>query len=182
MIQIRRNVFETNSSSTHSIALSQESKCLYSDKEIEDSFIKIGAVFTPKTEGTEAKDYEDSTDRTLNLATIPEKEWSFQRDVGILDDFANKMLYALLSYQHDKIVFAALYKYLIKKMNLDKLILPFAADPYSDDISFGVGGSSGIDHDSTSMLAYTLGMTDNKYSITDFLERKDVVVLLDQEG
>lgn len=178
MIQVRRNVFETNSSSTHSIALTTEGPTLYTDKEIADSFVKIGALLTPGAFVREL--YDDG--RTLNLATIPEAEWSFQRNVGILDDFANKTLYALLSYKNDKLILPAIYRFLLKRLALDQVILPFFMDKYDDELQLGVSAECGIDHDSTSALAFALGASDNKYSLMDFLNRKDIVVLLDQEG
>lgn len=172
MIQVRRNVFETNSSSTHSIALTQEGVSFYTQKEMEDSLIKAGAmIITPDP------DWEDR--RELNLASIPEKEWEFGWGPAVVDDFAHKLLYALLSFSEDKIITSGIQNFLKEKFKLEHIIFPAEFGDYHDII----GTRGYIDHDSTMVLGQLLHTHDEQgYTMEEFLTRRDIVVLLDSEG
>lgn len=172
MIQIRRNVFETNSSSTHSIALTQEGVSFYTQKEMEDSLIKIGAMITVPD-----KDWKDR--RELNLASIPEKEWEFGWGPAVVDDFAHKLLYALLSFSEDRIIRSGIQTFLLKEFKLEHIIFPAE---FGD--SYDIIGTRGyIDHDSTMVLGELLHAHDEQgCTMEEFLTRKDIVVLLDSEG
>ena len=159
MLQVRSNVFETNSSSTHSIALSSEILDKCNKEEALNSLLKIGA---------------QCDDSVLNLSTIPREYWEFGWGPEIYNDFGHKLLYALLSYERDKIIFNSLLEYTVEFLKISSIILPLEYDKYDKRIRL-IGD---IDHESLRTLSQSL--IDLEFE--NYLLNKNIFLVIDSEG
>lgn len=182
MIKIRNKVFETNSSSTHSVVILNnynyvkaleaacpeiaaqfeeffnKDKLYYTREEVIESFKNIGAGFDPEK-------------GVLDLSSIDDTEYDFDYVGGIqYADPAHKLLLVLTAldygyiedndYQYDG---RTLINFMEIDLGIEQVIKP----------SFGY---IGINHQCVDELVYSI-----RHDIYDFVMRKDTVLVLSHD-
>lgn len=185
MEQIRQGVFETNSSSTHSLviltdrermecyknvlpevyAILQEKfsdkNCRVSDEEIVAAFKKIRATIKKGV---------------LDLRKVKPVDYDFGYTEAVYGDPAHKILLALACdeghyaddyyYDYDNDEYSPFHKRLYKILNehgIASVIMP-------------KNGLTGIDHQCREDLIYSI-----KYDLENFILRKDYILMLDHD-
>ena len=179
MLKIRNNVFETNSSSTHSLVILSDSSYInalraveptlaekleeylgkeakYTREEIEKSFADIGATLK---------------DEVLDLTNVDPEHFDFGYTGGkAYSDPAHKLLFVLtmfeddgFGYHYDPDYFKDSFKETLKELGIKEVINP-------------KDGFTGIDHQSREEIIDAV-----KYDIPNFLLRKDYVLVLDHD-
>jgi hypothetical protein len=175
MINIRHNVFETNSSSTHSLVVvgGQFGRALIAAyPELKDTF-----EFLSKNPNYTWEEMYNSLEAigaklengVLDLTDVDEEEYDFGYVYEtIYADFAHKLLLALTirddPYHND-------YENYFKN-SLETTLLEFGIH----SVVPPKGGFTGIDHQSAEDLEYAV-----KYDLYRFLTRKDYVLVLDHD-
>ena len=167
---VRRGVFETNSSSTHAIMVQANYQ-----KTMNDRWTVAEGLEQLKTMGAIVKgDPEDWDGISINLSSIDPDLLEFGRTEEAYNQWGIKLLYAIISFRKDEFLWMGLISYL-KSIGIGTLILPVKHDHYNIK-----GEAVGyIDHDSTEALAKIFG---RGISFEEYLTRKDVYLVIDNEG
>ena len=180
MIKIRQKVFETNSSSTHSLIILNDYRYkealkaanpylakqfesafgednLYTKEDLFKAFKELGAVV-------------DIENGEIDLSTVPENDYDFgYTGPTAYVDPAHKMMFVLTMLDNDgwgydyEDYFKNRFKDLLSELGIKKITPP-------------KGGWTGIDHQSREEIEYQV-----KYDIPNFILRKDYVLLLDHD-
>ena len=168
---IRRGTFETNSSSTHSIMIREnagkDKKKTWTDDEAYEQLRAVGAVVKGK------KDSWGGI--TLDLGSIDPELVEFIRTEEAYNTFAMKLLYAIASFKGDSFLWPALLAFLKEKLDIETVYLK---TEYTCSHITGKGFGD-IDHDSTDALASIFA---NGISMEEYLFRKDIYLMIDNEG
>lgn len=179
MKKIRKNTFETNSSSTHSLVIVtnhsymnglkalfpeeyesmqkkiQERGLKYTREEVKDSFEKIGATLV---------------DGCLDLTNVDPKEFDFGYvDFTTYADAAHKILFVLTMYDDDYCYLSDPEYYMdrFRDILLD-LGIKYIKNPKD--------GYTGIDHQSRDEIIDRV-----KYDVNNFVSRRDYILVLDHD-
>ena len=164
---IRRNVFETNSSSIHSIAIVDNNKTFRYTKE---EAIK------------ELCDHANGVikNRTLYYDKFPDTDKIFSWGVDIFDDFYHKMLYSLIdlyseeSFNDESSEFNELVSFLKKFLDIDKIEVNTKNEKFLTP--FGE-----IDHQSTRLI-YDVFQNNHDILLTDFLVDTKYILIIDNDN
>lgn len=179
MIQIRKNIFETNSSSTHSLVILGRWTYKYALEAVAPDLAKefekrLENIFYTKEEMKEALEKIGATliNGTLDLTNVDPKHFDFgYTGPTAYADPAHKLLFALTLYDEE---FRYIYSYdpdyylerfhnMLKDMEINHIINP-------------KNGFTGIDHQSRDEIVDSV-----KYDIQEFILRKDYVLVLDHD-
>lgn len=179
MRKIRKNTFETNSSSTHSLVIVtnhsymnglkalfpeeyesiqkkiQERGLKYTQEEVKESFEKIGATLV---------------DGCLDLTNVDPKEFDFGYvDFTTYTDAAHKILFVLTMYE-DEYCYVYDPEYYMDRFKDILLTLGIHHIKKPKD------GYTGIDHQSRDEIIDQV-----KYDVDNFVSRRDYVLVLDHD-
>lgn len=180
MIKIRQNVFETNSSSTHSLVILNDHAYKYALKaanpKLAEEFEK---AFGDKNRYTEDDLYEalkavgakiDIEHHTLDLTEVDPEHFNFgYTGPTAYADPAHKLFFVLTMFDNDGWSYDP-DDYLVKRFRefLSSYGIMHVLPPKD--------GWTGIDHQSREEIEYAV-----KYDIENFILRKDYVLLLDHD-
>ena len=156
MLQIRRNVFETNSSSSHSIVVMKEAPARDKLTDMMDWF------FSQR----ELHFYEDD----LSFGRAP---------FDVLDDWYGRLRYALALFAYDDVMRDRITEILRKRLpNFEEFVFP--QEPWynedEDDTEYQYFYGS-VDHQSMDLLSKFL--TDHDISLEDFIFDDRYIVIID---
>lgn len=167
MLSLRRSVFETNSSSTHAIMICKNPVQGKSERwTLEEGFEQL--------RGMGAKVVSDSYSTSIDFGPMDPKLADFGRTEEAYNTFGMKLLYAIVSFKNDEFLWGALMHFLSKK-EISEIYLKVKYTqfrPKGETLGY-------VDHDSTEALAKIFG---NGMSFEDYLFRKDVFLVIDNEG
>lgn len=174
---VRRGVFETNSSSTHSVMIQQTDPILWCDGSIQsDRWTLDEGLEQLKRMGVGVR--EESWGRIdLDFGSIDPELADFGRTEEAYNEFGMKLLYALVSFRYDKFLFGALLSYLRHGLKVGSVFLKQEYGEFAG--AYSSPGFGTIDHDSMHALAKIFG---SGLSFEDYLFRKDVYIVIDNEG
>ena len=169
-ISIRKNVFETNSSSTHAIMVQANYQKTTHDRwTLQEGLDQLKAMGATVKGGP-----DDWKGITIDLSSIDPELLEFGRTEEAYNQWGMKLLYAVVSFRSDGFLWGGLINYL-KKLGIKTLMLPVKYDDYNPE-GLPIGY---IDHDSTEALAEIFG---RGMSFEGYLTRKDVYLVIDNEG
>lgn len=170
MIKIRKNVFETNSSSMHSLAIdifATESR--YTPDEILDD-LRMHSSSAPD----ESTIFVDDSHKQIIIFTgIPGEEFSYDWGYDVYSDFTNKFIYALANlgrYPLDLSLFTA---QLSKLIGYDIIIKESKKGNGSGSVAF-------IDHQSAGDLPSYIENAGT--SFIDFVLDKNIYLVIDTDN
>lgn len=167
MISLRRGVFETNSSSTHAIMICKNPVQGKSERwTLEEGFEQL--------RGMGAKVVSNSYSTSIDFGPMDPGMANFERTEEAYNTFGMKLLYAIVSFKRDEFLWGALLHFLAEK-DISELYLKIC---YTQCRPQG-GNFGSVDHDSTEALARIFG---DGMSFEDYLFRKDVYLVIDNEG
>lgn len=162
MINIRRGVFETNSSSSHSIVVMKDSQY-----ETEEYFNTLCEVVIEYDE--ELVQYIKSGEYRLSRF---ECDLEFGRSpFTVLDDFRSKLRYAIAYYQDDEDKIKEIMEVLKKYTGCTKIVYPYT---WNKDEAQEYKGY--IDHQSIGILD---SLINSGVSIEEFLTNRKYFVVID---
>jgi len=168
-VTIRKGVFETNSSSTHSIMIQANGP-----KQPERWTLKEGLDQLRAMGVTVTGDEDKIAGIALDFGSMDPEMAEFHRTEEAYNTWGMKLLYAIVSFMHNDFLWGGVLSYL-RKFHIKTLYLKHEYNEY-----YREGDSFGhIDHDSTGALAEIFS---NGLSFEDYLERKDVYLVIDNEG
>lgn len=164
---VRKGVFETNSSSTHSIMIQRNyKKTAHDEWTVEEGLAQLeemGVVIKPYGWG-----------HSLDLTNLKPGVLDFGRTEEAYNQWGIKLLYAIVSFRDDPFLWGGLMTYL-KEIGIRNLVMPVSyTDGYIEGKKAGY-----IDHESDGALARIFG---NGISFDGYLRRKDVYLVIDNEG
>lgn len=168
-MSVRKGVFETNSSSTHAIMIQKNFESEKSDKwTIEEGLEQLAAMRVNVQKG------RYSNEKTLDFSTMNPELAEFDRTEEAYNTWGMKLLYAIISFHNDEYLWAALMTYL-KKVGIREIRMTISFSDYCPQ-----GELLGhIDHESVGTLA---GIFAEDMKLDEYLERKDVYLVIDNEG
>lgn len=168
-MSMRKGVFETNSSSTHAIMVQKNFKSKISDKwSIEDGLEQLAAM------GVKVQNDKYSSKKTLDFSAMNPELAEFDRTEEAYNTWGMKLLYAIVSFRNDEYLWGALMTYL-KKVGISVVSMTISFSEYYPQGEF----LGHIDHESTGTLA---GIFAENMKLDEYLERKDVYLVIDNEG
>ena len=160
MINIRRGVFETNSSSSHSIVV-KNGDDQYETKEYFDS------LYNCREYDRDTGSYKKSPNYDL---TWESEELEFGRaPFRILYDFSSKLLYVIAYYQNNQNMMDEILKVVQKYTGCTKIKYPKMRDGEEDYKGF-------IDHQSLGILG---SLINSGVTIEEFLTNRKYFVVID---
>ena len=168
-INIRKGVFETNSSSTHSIMIQVNGPEKPERWTLEEGLDQLRAMGV-----TIVDDRNLWGTISLNFGTMDLELAEFHRTEEAYNTWGMKLLYAIVSFLGSKFLWSGLLGYL-KAKHIRSVILPQEYDEYDPN----GGGFGAIDHDSVGALGRIFS---HGISFEDYLERKDIYLVIDNEG
>lgn len=176
-MNVRQGVFETNSSSTHAIVFRKGPKIDGPDRwTVEEGLNQLRHMGVSVTEDLVWDGKTKATKQVydLDFSTMDEELAEFGRTEEAYNEWGVKLLYAIVSFKNDEGLWEDLFKYL-RTLGIRKIALKSVYDEWSE--RWKIMGD--IDHDSTTVLADMLGQG---MSLDDYLSRKDIYCLIDNEG
>jgi len=170
MLNVRRNVFETNSSSSHSIAL----KC-----DSDEDF------YTKEEARKELSEYIKND--VLDLTELVPVEFSW--GVEIYEDFYHKLFYALITfYTSDDVLedersdFNRLITWLKQFLGVNEIIYPINTEEAWDGCSQAKYYFGRIDHQSTDTLIEALEEDPDNHTVIDFITNQNIILIIDNDN
>lgn len=176
-MNIRQGVFETNSSSTHAIVFRKGPKIDGPDRwTVEEGLDQLKRMGVSVTEDLVWNGKKKALEKVydLDFSTMNEELAEFGRTEEAYNEWGVKLLYAIVSFKNDEDRWEDLFKYL-RTLGIRKIALKSVYNEWSERLET----MGDIDHDSTTVLADMLGQG---MSLDDYLSRKDVYCLIDNEG
>ena len=168
MIKIRKNVFETNSSSMHSLAIDVFAKeNRYTPDEILDD-LRSHSSATPDDKSTI---YVDDKNKQIIITACNSDEFSYDWGFDVYSDFTNKFIYAIANltrYPLDLSLFTA---------QISKLI---GYTITINDSKNGSGSVAFIDHQSFGALPSYIESAGT--SFIDFVLDKNIYLVIDTDN